>query len=136
MDALTDARRPRWLIVKACSVDGCGKAAESRGMCDTHYQRIRRHGTLEVAPRPEAPNCKVDGCSKVALARGLCSAHYHRQRRSRTGEISPDPISPFHVTAVRGTCGVDGCDRPHKARGMCRMHYKRWQKDGRRNAQG
>lgn len=31
-----------------CSVDGCGRDARSGGMCNRHYERVRRRGTLEL----------------------------------------------------------------------------------------
>lgn len=33
---------------KACSVDNCTRPAKSKGMCNTHYERIRVNGTLVV----------------------------------------------------------------------------------------
>lgn len=33
---------------KACSVDNCTRPAKSKGMCNTHYERIRVNGTLLV----------------------------------------------------------------------------------------
>lgn len=34
--------------MKPCSVPGCHRPAASRGMCGTHYERVRRRGTLEL----------------------------------------------------------------------------------------
>lgn len=31
-----------------CSFDGCGKAARSRGYCQTHYMRLHRHGSVDL----------------------------------------------------------------------------------------
>lgn len=31
-----------------CNAEGCIKEAFSKGLCGTHYQRMRRNGTLEV----------------------------------------------------------------------------------------
>ena len=35
----------------ACSVTGCEGRHEARGYCDKHYQRLRIHGTVELATR-------------------------------------------------------------------------------------
>jgi len=36
---------------KICSCEGCGKIAVSHGLCNTHRQRVRRHGSVD-AGRP------------------------------------------------------------------------------------
>ncbi len=39
-----------------CSIDGCEKPARSRGWCDGHYTKWRRHGSpLDVPPRRNPP---------------------------------------------------------------------------------
>ena len=38
-----------------CSFDGCKKRAESRGLCNTHYMRLRRAGEVPVGTRARAP---------------------------------------------------------------------------------
>lgn len=40
-----------------CSVDGCGKPAESRRMCRTHYARWRMRGTTDDPARISCPRC-------------------------------------------------------------------------------
>src|SRR5215207_1780130 len=32
-----------------CSVEGCGKAVRSNGLCGTHYYRMRARGTTEMS---------------------------------------------------------------------------------------
>ncbi len=32
---------------RICSVEGCGKDVRSRGLCESHYQKLRRLGPLE-----------------------------------------------------------------------------------------
>ena len=36
---------------KICTCEGCGKIAVSHGLCNTHRQRLRRHGSVD-AGRP------------------------------------------------------------------------------------
>lgn len=37
---------------RTCSVDGCGLSATARGLCSTHYSRLRRTGTTALVSRP------------------------------------------------------------------------------------
>ena len=42
--------------MSTCSVDACSKAVKARGLCGTHYQRLRRTGdvnTVRKAGRPK-----------------------------------------------------------------------------------
>ena len=38
-------------MTAACSVPGCDRPAKCRGICNTHYQRLRRTGTTQDRPR-------------------------------------------------------------------------------------
>jgi hypothetical protein len=35
-----------------CSIENCGKPAVSRGLCQTHYARQRRHGSPSIRRKP------------------------------------------------------------------------------------
>jgi hypothetical protein len=37
--------------MSVCSVEGCGRAHYARGVCEKHYQRWTRTGTLESGPK-------------------------------------------------------------------------------------
>src|SRR6266446_450017 len=37
--------------MRACSVDGCVRPLRARGLCNTHWARMHRRGTLELAGR-------------------------------------------------------------------------------------
>ena len=54
-----------------CSVSECKRAAYCKGMCQMHYQQIKRRENTKV--------CDVPGCGAPHEARGLCSAHWQRQ---------------------------------------------------------
>ena len=87
---------------RTCSVNGCGKKIQARGLCCTHYYRLyvsevknlraeRPIGTLQ-GPQPKKP-CSVVGCDRPMFCNGLCQTHSMRLRR--TGRVDPDsPISP------------------------------------------
>lgn len=36
--------------MNACAVDGCTRRLYAKGMCNTHYMRVRRRGTLDAKP--------------------------------------------------------------------------------------
>lgn len=50
MEALANVETPT-----QCQVEGCPRPVHGRGLCNTHYMRYLRHGTLEARswnPRP------------------------------------------------------------------------------------
>lgn len=43
-----------------CSVEGCGSLRWARGLCQKHYQRMMRLGTLDLpGPKPIVCECPV-----------------------------------------------------------------------------
>jgi len=71
-----------------CVVEGCGRLAtvKVRGFCGLHYQRWRKHGSIEPVRRRVL--CVVEGCARRCLRpKGLCMTHYSRlQRRGTVAE--------------------------------------------------
>lgn len=58
----------------------CGRPAQARNLCPSHYQRLRLTGSIG---RPEvqsygAAGCCVDGCANTHRAKGYCAKHYMR----------------------------------------------------------
>jgi len=46
-----------------CSVEGCGKPSAKKGLCNAHYIRLRRRGTLERKRTPHSENhCQKGWC--------------------------------------------------------------------------
>ena len=65
-----------------CSVSGCHRVQQARGLCAVHYQdsdkkKIRKENSI-TGPRTK---CSVSGCDKHVVARGLCAAHYERWKK-------------------------------------------------------
>lgn len=105
-----------------CSVDGCSKAASTRGLCSSHYSRLLRHGSPLGGSFPRATKgtflgkkCSEEGCTNPAKTRGLCHKHYATWMRHSTG---------------RPKCKVDGCEKNVMGHGYCNNHYQRWVKYG------
>ena len=64
-----------------CAEEGCDSAVFSRGLCQKHYWRKRRHGGLERVRNPLADKCSdPSGCDKRPVAKGLCGLHYQQGR--------------------------------------------------------
>lgn len=63
-----------------CTIEGCGGDYYVRGLCQNHYYKAYRAGTIEVHPRKVTKNdpCAIDGCENLTLARGWCPKHYAR----------------------------------------------------------
>lgn len=78
---------------KPCAVDGCPNRAKSRGWCDRHYWRFRKHGSTELPPKVEKV-CAIEGCDRKQYGRGWCQMHHGRWRR--TG-------NPLGVNALKET---------------------------------
>lgn len=110
-----------------CSIPGCGKPAESKGVCGMHRARIRRHGdpniVIYAGGKPPRGTCCIDGCDRPHYARGYCKHHYERLMRSGhptdAGRNKPG-----------GPCLVDGCPRSSVTMNYCNRHYLKFRKYG------
>lgn len=67
---------------RLCSIRDCGKPAQARGLCRTHYAFARRHGEFinkPIRPYRTRGACRFEGCTRSgALKRGYCDPHYKR----------------------------------------------------------
>lgn len=59
-------------ITRICSIDGCGRKHEARGLCSKHYAKWRSD------ERPDAVLCSILTCQRNAMSYGKCA--YHRRR--------------------------------------------------------
>lgn len=99
-----------------CSVDSCESAKYVKGMCNKHYRRTLRNGTVELSRKaPDTSTlCSVENCSRPYLASGYCNLHYIRIKTTRQHELKEK---------VKRICSVEGCGRPHAAKNLCGKHY-------------
>lgn len=95
---------------RLCSIPGCGKPYNARGLCRTHYQKAR----VEMQPL-----CSVAGCGRRSAVRGRCDKHY-RQILPVEGRLE----------VIQRGCAVAGCKRPHGSLGYCEPHYARFKRHG------
>lgn len=73
-----------------CSVSNCGSLVKSKGMCQKHYFRMWRNGTLELThpQREQRGICIVNDCDKRDVGpHGLCDKHLSRQKRNGHHEV-------------------------------------------------
>lgn len=114
---------------KLCSVDGCRRKKYARDLCEAHYRRRRRTGSVDehvsIGDTAEPKPCMAEGCSNFSTERGLCHGHY--LRLIRNGDVRADrPLGK----QVNGVCIVDGCSNRATARGLCPTHRARKSKHG------
>lgn len=70
-----------------CSIEGCDRPVKTRGWCNAHYLRWRRHGDplgtgIPLKQTRTADGlCSLDGCDRRYFGRGLCSRHWARLTR-------------------------------------------------------
>ncbi len=75
-----------------CSVQGCDRKRDARGLCKGHWDWSKRHewavpthvlGTVPTGPRRRrnvGEICSVEDCARPAWTGGMCIAHYNRAR--------------------------------------------------------
>ena len=111
-----------------CEVDECNRSAYSRGLCEPHYRRRLRTGSVgdgvPIGARAEPHPCMAAGCDKTSTERGLCHGHY--LRLIRNGDINADRP----LTKQQASCAVESCIRMAELRGLCRTHANRKRKYG------
>lgn len=106
-------------MTRFCTVEGCGRPLDARGLCSTHYRRMREGRPLDAPIRGtarEALHCTLEGCGAPIKARGLCELHYRRALHGR----------PLDGQRPEECCTVAGCARKAYAKGLCREHH--WQR--------
>lgn len=76
-----------------CKIEYCDKRKFARGLCSTHYQRLKIHGSATykaITPKyyessrkiKVRRDCLVTDCRKPIDSLGLCQMHYTRQRNN------------------------------------------------------
>lgn len=67
---------------RICSVEGCGRKHEAKGLCRAHYVRHLNGRSMDVPVKTSNMNhstqCTVEGCGRQYGAKGFCEMHYKR----------------------------------------------------------
>jgi len=95
---------------RTCGVPECERRHCAKGLCAMHYQRLKKTGSLDLAP---PRGCSVDGCERKHQGHGYCGTHLRRLRTTGSLLISP---------RVRKRCIFDGCGRPAVSSSLCTGH--------------
>ena len=85
-----------------CNVDCCDKRTKSRGMCNTHYERWRKHGDPLLGARSITQPCSVADCNNLAAARTLCKKHWYRWK------ANGDPLVTVRQYGVKRRIAYNG----------------------------
>lgn len=114
-----------------CSINGCTNPRKTRGLCNTHYQRLRRLGDaeapLKVAGKYHGQLCAIEACGRPAQKRGWCKLHYNRVRRTGSPvNGKPDRLANFS----QAKCKVHGCEANAIALNFCSKHRAKFKKFG------
>lgn len=84
---------------RACAADECQLPAVAKGLCNTHYARMRRLGDANAPVKPKyTGRCRTEGCTRKQYGHGYCHAHYQRIRK--TGTAGDKPIRLHNATAA------------------------------------
>jgi len=112
-------REKQYSTEGTCAVNGCDSPIKAKRLCDMHYSRKRRNGTLETTRKAivvESGKCLVIECDNPHKRNGLCTTHLSYERLYGT---------PYLFKIIK-QCGVKGCEREHLAKGLCNKHYREW----------
>lgn len=125
---------------RRCSVDECTRPHFGKGLCNTHYYRLRRNGTLALKTPAElaasraqqSEVCAVDACERIAHRRvgGEHVCKMHARRFQRHGDFETVGRR-WGAPGASRECSVDGCDRIEDGNaGLCKMHDTRRRRHG------
>ena len=108
---------------KKCSVTNCDKKLKAKGYCQTHYMRLRRHGTTNDPVSTKA-KCSIESCNDYSKARGFCYKHYHSYMKY------DDPFHSNRRRIGRAPCKIESCEGFNHGGGYCQKHKYRLEKYG------
>lgn len=130
---------------RICSVDGCERPHDSKGLCGTHANRLRRglplvrvcatcRDPIRGTARPSSPycsdeclpQCSEDGCGRRSVTKGLCAACYgDRRAYAKTGKSRGYRWAEEKKCIVCGSTEWDG-KRRKVCSGRCQQLFQRY----------
>lgn len=102
---------------KTCSSSECDKEAYSKGMCLTHYYRVKTNYLGSEGYKNIGKICSEDNCNEPAEARTLCNKHYRALLREEQGIPKKEPVNKDKM------CRVNHCHNKAYSRALCVHHY-------------
>lgn len=74
-----------------CSIRGCSRRREGRGLCGTHLSRAGRGRPIDApirAYKKQSGSCSVAGCDEDAKCKQMCKRHYDRDLWRRKHSVA------------------------------------------------
>lgn len=100
---------------KICTIDNCNEFRVGRGLCRTHYMRVKRTGSVDERHKPRLLCTYGDENPSVAF--GLCENHYRQQKRDmkerRPCAVCEEPIGKNRKNYCSEKCQKEGKRRIH-----------------------
>ena len=108
--------------MKICTVSGCNRVQDSKGLCSPCYQEKWRK-KHKAARKP----CSTPGCVGFVMVVGKCQACYDKDRRAlRTARWDKKQKQARQIQIAQKRCFVYGCkNSPRLNRRSCEVHAKR-----------
>lgn len=79
--------------ITLCKAADCDVRVVSHGLCNKHWQRLKRSGTTDEPKHKwghRVPQlCSVQDCGRQLASHGLCHIHWKRLRRRGTTDPAP-----------------------------------------------
>lgn len=113
-------KKKRYSREGCCSADGCNSPIKAKRLCEKHYARQLRYGTLELksvrVDKEKLTSCLVFDCENPAGRRGYCDRHYSYWQKHKT---------PFRAKVFK-VCAVEDCNNEFYTKGLCSHHYNQF----------
>ena len=109
-----------------CIVDGCKNLIFVKKMCQKHYTRQYRYGSVDFFKQNKNQNhkCLIDDCLEKPLSKNLCRSHYARWKRNGDNFDKSAPIRKITKYSKNDLCFMPGCLEKAKSKNFCRKHYQ------------
>jgi hypothetical protein len=97
-----------------CNFQHCERSSVAKGLCPTHYRRLRRYGDPAVTVRTSVAGkiCNVMECLGPVVSRDLCKKHYTKWQRYKDPLFSknlPPGSEPYDSILKYGVLRMDEC---------------------------
>lgn len=79
-----------------CAAEDCDRDALTKGFCDKHYRRWKKHGDPNTVIIKTRNICTVIDCADYQMGLGYCKLHYTRFKKHG------DPLTVLRTTSQRG----------------------------------
>lgn len=118
-----------------CIFEACSRLADTKGLCQAHYQQQWRGQELRPLQNAKGTvKCSFAGCTKLAKSGGLCNGHIKQKSRGTVLK----PLNPTlaanspnfkALSQSNKVCSVFECFKPVMGKGfLCRTDHNRMTK--------